>query len=422
MDRIGKGSLFLLLILFSSSWAYAAKMETVLVPPKGTVQAGQQVTFGLIFTNLSGQDMDINLPDKLPCHISAGGKEQLVFAVPIDSKAVGKTLVPGNGFLKNNYSLELPSDASGYVNFTVDAFDTSPALFMAQAAGDMVQPSPVGTTEPSTPEEEALLEKRLDADRVNVLRAYTLMPHKPNYILLASNNSSGYNPDPYREQYNDPTLEIDDTEVKFQLSIKMPLAVGLFDDRMDIFAAYTNRSFWQLYNDDLSRPFRETNHEPEAWVQFRNDWKFFGIKNSVNQFGFNHQSNGRGGALSRSWNRVFANFVFNYKNFVVGFKPWYRLPEDDDDDDNPDITDFMGHFEVTGAYKWKDHTVSLMLRNNLESGFEKGTLQATWSFPLWNYPYLKGYVQWFNGYGESLIDYNQHSNSIGIGFAISDFL
>lgn len=92
MDRIGKGFLFLLLILLSSSWAYAAEMETVLVPPKGTVQAGQQVTFGLIFTNLSGQDMDINLPEKLPCHISAGGKEQLVFAVPIDSKAVGKTL------------------------------------------------------------------------------------------------------------------------------------------------------------------------------------------------------------------------------------------------------------------------------------------------------------------------------------------
>jgi phospholipase A1 len=96
--------------------------------------------------------------------------------------------------------------------------------------------------------------------------------------------------------------------------------------------------------------------------------------------------------------------------------------EDDKDDDNPVITDFMGHFELTGVYKWNDHTFSLMLRNNLESGFKKGTVQGTWSFPIWNYPYLKGYIQWFNGCGESLIDYDQHSNSIGIGFAISDFL
>ncbi len=142
----------------------------------------------------------------------------------------------------------------------------------------------------------------------------------------------------------------------------------------------------------------------------------------MNAFGFVHQSNGRGGVLSRSWNRLYANFLFNYKNLVFGIKPWYRIQEDADDDDNPDITDFMGHCEVTGAYKWNDHTFSLMLRNNIESGFEKGTVQATWSFPLWNYPYLKGYVQWFNGYGESLIDYDQHSNSIGIGFALSDFL
>lgn len=421
MIKVGKGFLFLLLVLFSS-WANAGQMETVLLPPKGPVQAGQPVTFYLLFTNLSGAAMNISLPDKLTCRISAGGREQIVFAVPIDGKSVGKTQLPGNGFLKTNYSLELPQDTSGYVNLNIQAFDTGPAVFMAQSGADIPPPVASGTVEQAGSGEKDPLNKRMEADRVNVLRAYTLMPHKPNYILFASNNSSGYNPDPFREQYNDSTIEIDDTEAKFQISIKMPLAVGLFEDKMDIFAAYTNRSFWQVYNNDLSSPFRETNHEPEAWFQFRNDWQFFGIKNSVNSFGFVHQSNGRGGVLSRSWNRLYANFLFNYKDLVFGIKPWYRIQEDADDDDNPDITDFMGHYEVTGAYKWKDHTFSLMLRNNLESGFEKGTVQATWSFPLWNYPYLKGYVQWFNGYGESLIDYNQHSNSIGIGFALSDFL
>ena len=132
MIRIGKGFLFLLVFLFSS-WAHAGQMETVLVPPKGPVQSGQQVTFYLLFTNLSGEAMNIDLPDKLRCRISADGREQIVSAVPVDSNAVGRTLLPGNGFLKNTYSFELPRDASGYINFTTEAFDTSPAVFMVQA-------------------------------------------------------------------------------------------------------------------------------------------------------------------------------------------------------------------------------------------------------------------------------------------------
>jgi phospholipase A1 len=63
-----------------------------------------------------------------------------------------------------------------------------------------------------------------------------------------------------------------------------------------------------------------------------------------------------------------------------------------------------------------------MLRNHLESGFKKGAAELSWSFALWKYRFLKGYVQYFNGYGESLIDYNQHSNSLGIGLLVTDWL
>ncbi|MBW1838234.1 MAG: phospholipase A, partial [Deltaproteobacteria bacterium] len=68
------------------------------------------------------------------------------------------------------------------------------------------------------------------------------------------------------------------------------------------------------------------------------------------------------------------------------------------------------------------HTFSLMLRNNLESGFKRGAVEAGWSFPLWKYKYFKGYMQYFSGYGESMIDYNRYVNRIGIGILLSDFL
>ena len=41
-------------------------------------------------------------------------------------------------------------------------------------------------------------------------------------------------------------------EIQFQISLKVPLAVDLFGDRMDIYAAYTNRSFWQAYSREPS--------------------------------------------------------------------------------------------------------------------------------------------------------------------------
>jgi len=270
-------------------------------------------------------------------------------------------------------------------------------------------------------DQQTAVDVRLISDKENILQPFTLMSHKPNYFLLGAYNSDGYNSSYFEEQYNEESIHLDDTEAQFQISLKVPLGINLFNT-FDVYAAYTNRSFWQLYNSEISSPFRETNHEPEAWVQFTPGWEIFGFKNSANAFGVVHQSNGQGGVLSRSWNRVFANFVFQRGNFAIGFKPWIRISESAEDDDNPDITDYLGHYELRAGYKWNEHVFSVMSRNNLESGFDRGAFELGWSFPLWTYPYVKGYIQYFRGYGESLIDYNQHVNRIGIGFSLTDWL
>ena len=119
------------------------------------------------------------------------------------------------------------------------------------------------------PEDDGPVEGRLKVDDTNILKPFTLMSHKNNYILLAAHNFQGWDPSRYAEAYDQDGLEVDDTEVQFQLSIKTPLAAELFNQRLDIFAGYTFRSFWQFYNRDVSSPFRETNHEPEIWLQER---------------------------------------------------------------------------------------------------------------------------------------------------------
>jgi len=269
--------------------------------------------------------------------------------------------------------------------------------------------------------ETSVASERIRQDKRNVLQPFTLMTHKPNYILLGAYNTHSYDSGLFSGAVGDQSLEADDTEAQFQVSAKFPLAVNLFN-AMDIYAAYTNHSFWQVYNNENSSPFRETNHEPEGWLQFNPKWELLGFTNTSNIFGVVHQSNGRGGELSRSWNRIYAAFIVERGNLVLSFKPWYRMQENAEDDDNPNITDFLGHGEIRAAYKYKEHVFSVMSRNNIESGFENGAVELSWSFPLFHYPYVKGYVQYFTGYGESLIDYNNYVNKIGIGLSLTDWL
>jgi phospholipase A1 len=63
----------------------------------------------------------------------------------------------------------------------------------------------------------------------------------------------------------------------------------------------------------------------------------------------------------------------------------------------------------------------MMLRNNLRSD-NLGAVQLDWSFPLpWIGDKLSVYVQYFNGYGESLLDYNKSVNRISAGFMLVDW-
>lgn len=274
----------------------------------------------------------------------------------------------------------------------------------------------------SLTEEDSSARQRLAMDRKSIVSPYSILAHKPNYFLFGAYNHKGWDSSLYRRASGIEDYRNQDLEGQFQISMKVPLALDLFAGFVDIYAAYTNRSFWQMYNRSYSEPFRETNHEPEMWLQLENDWTVFGFTNVVNTLGLVHQSNGRAGASSRSWNRVYANFIFEKDNVVVSFKPWVWITQDWSGSDNPDITDYLGHGEFRAAWHRNGHVVSVMLRNQLESRFDQGAIELGWSFPVFDYPYLKGYVQYFNGYGESLIDYNNKVNRIGIGLSLTDWL
>ncbi|WP_347330793.1 phospholipase A [Marinimicrobium locisalis] len=267
-----------------------------------------------------------------------------------------------------------------------------------------------------------LLDRRLSMEALNRSNRFLLTPHKRNYLLPVSYQVDR-NTAPY-EAAGSPLAAPQSTEVEFQLSVKILIREGLFGDNGHLYMGYTNHSLWQAYNRDISRPFRETNHQPELILSFINDWEIFGFRNVINEATIAHQSNGQSGDLSRSWDRIMVSSVFERGSFAFAINPWYRIPEDEGDgpddptgDDNPDIEKYMGNFELSAAYQRKDNIISLMVRNNLRTE-NRGALELGWSFPVSST--VRGYLKVFNGYGHSLIDYNHHTTAVGLGITFTD--
>jgi len=286
------------------------------------------------------------------------------------------------------------------------------------AGGDAAKAQPA--TAGSAEEESTPVERRVKEEQAVLSHSrWAILPHKPNYILPYTYNDS-VNNEPFQEV--DPDVpDLDNSEAKFQISFKLPLWERMFGSNADLYFAYTQISFWQVYNTENSSPFRDTNYEPEGVVVLHTDNALGGFKNRQLAFGLVHQSNGRGlDELSRSWNRIYASGTLEKGKFASSLKVWYRLPEDEEDDDNPDIEDYLGYGELRAGYRWGNHVFATMLRNNLQTGDNRGAIELDWSFPL--LPKLKGYVQYFYGYGESLIDYDHKNNRIGVGVLLSDWL
>jgi len=178
---------------------------------------------------------------------------------------------------------------------------------------------------------------------------------------------------------------------------------------------YTQRSWWQLYSE--SAFFRESNYQPEFFVKLPT---YHFLENSPIK-GFKlalvHQSNGRGGEYERSWNRVSFSTFFQIKNLITELEFWSRLP--DNIDYNPDLTEYLGHGQLKFMLPYNKHLFKLTLHSNNSTHKSSAEFIYTYPLPVREENDLFLYVKSFNGYGESLIDYNHNVNKISIGVAIS---
>ena len=270
----------------------------------------------------------------------------------------------------------------------------------------------------------SMLDRRWELSQDSKLGTWNIRSYQPVYLMpgywTSDKNERPSSPNPTNTVQPDQEQQLKSMEAKFQLSLKTKAVENLFGDNGDVWVGYTQSSRWQVYNEAESRPFRETNYEPEASLVFRTNYELLGLNWRMLGLTLNHQSNGRSDPLSRSWNRVILNLGFERDNFALMLRPWYRIEEDSADDNNPDITDYVGRGDLTAFYRWKEHDFSLMLRHSLKGGDNShGAVQFDWTFPISGK--LRGQVQLFDGYGESLIDYNHRATYVGVGVSLMNW-
>lgn len=259
--------------------------------------------------------------------------------------------------------------------------------------------------------EGASFSDQIAAEQQSLDRSYSLTPHNPNYLLAYS-----YSRNPNLDDAS-PGERLDKEEAVLQISVKFPVWREILGTNNDLMFAYTGKSWFQAYNSALSKPFRETNYEPEVFLRHYGGPKLLGIQVAGWDIGYNHQSNGRREPQSRSWDRLMGRLALDVTpTLSMGLRAWYRLPESAAEDDNPDIYQYMGYGDLRAIWAPNKNTFTAMIRpGTRNNGFE-----MTWSYPINNH--FRIYTHYYRGYGESLIDYDHKVERIGIGFSINDFV
>ena len=190
---------------------------------------------------------------------------------------------------------------------------------------------------------------------------------------------------------------------------------------------YTQTSLWDLQAE--SKPFEDTSYKPEIFYLSKNikldiPWfTFFCF-----QAGLQHESNGRDGIDSRSTNYLYVKPIFAFNvgsDYYLKVDPKVWLYVNNDNETNSDLEDYRGYFDLELKCGKQN---SFVLGSNLRYGRKGGSMQVDATYPVykmlflddnqdWINPNLYFHIQYFNGYAESLINYNEKSHAIRLGIA-----
>ena len=214
-----------------------------------------------------------------------------------------------------------------------------------------------------------------------------------------------------------PKITRENTNAKFQVSIAQKLTKSTLPWNTYLYLFYTQKVFWNVLEESL--PMTDLNFNPGIGLA-----KPLIVKNRYIgklTLQLEHESNGRDSIQSRSWNRITfgANIIVD-ANLSVHGKIWIPII---DGRNNKDILDYCGIYQVGTSFisnnkRWNASLVLVKRRGwnlNYNTIFELG-----WKLSNNQNQYL--FLQYYNGYGEGLLDYNKFHSQLRVGIVIKPTL
>lgn len=208
-----------------------------------------------------------------------------------------------------------------------------------------------------------------------------------------------------------PTKE--NTNIKFQISIAQRLTRSTLPWNTYLFLFYTQKVFWNVLENSM--PMTDLNFNPGVGLVkplFVNN-RFIGKLMLL----LEHESNGRDGVKSRSWNKVSvgANIMID-PNFIVHGKAWIPIV---DGMYNKDILDYCGIYQIGTSFFSPDRrfgaSVTLVKRRGWSLNYNT-IVELNYRLFKRDNQYL--FLQYYNGYGEGMLDYKQFHSMLRIGLVI----
>jgi len=404
------GAAFVLLAGLSMPRLVSAQQVTrVFVVPTDPVTAGGPLSVWLVILNASDRAVTYAFPASLDGRLRASGAERSVSATLRNAGDAGEVVIAPGGYVRREYEAKVPEGLEGQAALSVPGLEANAVALEVRRADTVARASGPASGEAAPAPAET---PKTPAEGEEVSAA----------AKFFSEHFSGYEPFYFIAGPDYPTA-------RFQISFKYQLFsnTGALAKKLPVFKglhiAYTQTSLWDL--DSTSKPFVDTSYKPELFYAVErvdggrwSDWLRLDL-----QAGFQHESNGKSGADSRS-----LNIAYFEPKLVVGSEDGFRFSLAPRAwaylgglDENPDIKDYRGYVGLRSTLGWGNGLL-LSATGRLGDDANRGSLQLDLSYPLFRLLYgnlgLYLYAQYFLGYGESLLRYDERTSAFRIGFAL----
>ena len=392
----------LLVSLVICAAAFGQEVTTVFVVPSEPVAAGGTASVWQVVLNGSDRPASRVFQMRLDGRLQAEGVDLPVVLTLRDPAMSGEIVIPPGGYARREYVLTVPEGLEGPLRFSAPGIRANAVVLEVRRAEAVARTGePASPGQPEEPSKEAKGSGPEDFFKAHIFG------YEPAYFIMGTESPNA----------------------KFQISFKYrmlnsegPLA-RRYPALQGFYFGYTQTSLWDW--SQPSAPFLDSSYRPELLYSTERvdgghwaDWFRLDL-----QAGVRHESNGKGGTDSRSLNQAYfqPSMVFGKEDgfqFTLAPRAWAYLGSLGD---NPDIADYRGHASLRAVLGWTDG-LELSALGQLGDDTKRGSLELDLSYPMmrlaWGNASVYLYAQYFTGYGESLLLYNQRSSAFRMGFAL----